>query len=328
MKNLAILLILSISFLFISCDEDTKKDEKDIKTYELTTENIANTCNAEIACGIFDTPDTVNDCVMYTLDLLSLDKDSTFGKQYYDYVLKIEDYIECVYNSNDCTVAAACIDVVLTEENCDYKTYEGSCSGNIKSSCNRYGKVIKEDCAFGNQTCVNEDGDVYCDDKKGSECDDDTYKSTCDSGVITFCQNGKILSMHCDTISGEGSICTTDTDGAFCEGAGDECDYYDYTESCDGDLKVVCGVYDTVSKIDCKKLWGADYTCTMMDSEYGKYATCMYQDVLGSCNNEPTCNGDILNYCVNGENKTFDCTEFGYNSCLEKTADNPASCGL
>ncbi len=325
MKKLLLLLLTITVFIFTACgDSDSKPGEEDGAVLDGITETIL----MIDACGLSDVVPVINEDIYTIYNVMNIDENSFLGKDNgfmpINFFKKaIENYRNCVKNSTNCDELSSCLNIEVTADTCDGKTYQESCDGNKRIICNWQGKVIKVDC--GSQTCKEKNGNARCELSKNS-CDDTTYVSNCDRNIAQGCDFGRIIKTDCSL---NGSTCKMvqehGMNRAVCEplASWPDCDEQTYKDSCEGKYVVTC-YRGKVVKNDCEKLAGEGFVCKENPdmTDIFMFAGCVYNKISTPCTSEPKCNGNVLEYCVNGETKTYDCTANDYAACSTEKAKN------
>ena len=309
-------------------------------------EKLASFCTKSRACCVEDESCTIvipiDTCVKNLYNSITLSNDS-FKKAYTYPINHTElatEVINCSLSANTCDELKHCNKAVISTTNCDPNTFTSSCDGDVLKQCNN-NKVVELDCSKRGLSCAatyfDEDSppiysckylssDIYCTDGGG----EDTYESTCvDNKTRKYCFEHRLIERDCEYELGEGSTCIIKeyqgSNYSKCEtNIKDEaCDEEDYEVVCDGQYIKYCAQSNYVQKLDCKKIAGENFSC-FIDENYSSlheylgyyYDLCVNTDLQNKCNEEtPTCNGNTLSYCLNGQTKSYDCVENGYSSC-------------
>ncbi len=320
MKKYLFLMII-LSLVFVGCDGDGDSD--DPKVTGMTIEDVANVCNAQIACGLDEgeSSESINECVNGIISIQHIDDDSLMSNLFFSAEILdlFKTSITCMDNSKTCDDYASCLKTELTDTECTPSTFENSCEDNKTLICNNFGKVVKKDCSFFNQTC--EDGE--CNDPENTECNDEEYVSTCVDDIQSLCFGGKIVKYSCKAYLKNG-VCRTMGNNTVCATENPVACDASFVESCEGSYRVSCSGKE-VTKTDCKFMYGDDFTCSL---DADGYTNCVYKELTHECEDGTKCNGSSIEYCVNGQNKTFDCKANGYSSCVEAAQGIPAYCAF
>ncbi len=293
-----------------------------VKTDTPSIEEIEEAMMITNACGLGNKITNINENIYFSMNILNIFSESLLGKGYGLFPMDTikEDFqnaINCTKNNTTCLDIASCMNIEITEDSCTPSDeYTVTCEGNKLVGCSWKGKVIKKTCQEGT-TCDADENE--CITERVEECDDDTFVDKCNAdGTVTMCEWGKIKTFSC----GEGRTCQiVNEDGEdelICmpNDSLPDCNEDTFEEHCEGQYSVKCN-RGKIVKTDCEALAGPGFICKedpdMMEAFL--FLGCVYSEVATPCDSYPSCDGNTLKYCVNGVEKTYNCTDNSYTSC-------------
>ena len=292
-----------------------------VKTDAPSLEEIEEAMMISNACGLSSEVSNINEGIYFGMNILNIFSESFLGKGYGFFPMDsikddFQNAINCIKENTTCLDIASCMDIEITEDSCTpSEEYVVTCDGNKLVDCSWKGKVIKKTCKEGT-TCDAEENE--CMKERIEECDD-TFIDKCNAdGTATICQFGKIKTFSCGEERTCQIISEDGEDELICmpNSSLPDCDEDTFEEHCDGQYSVKCN-RGKVVKADCEVLAGPGYICKEDPSffEAFLFLGCVYNEVATTCDSYPSCDGDTLKYCVNGVEKTYNCTENSYASC-------------
>ncbi len=312
MKKLFLFFLIVVT----SCSE-SKNEEK---YYNLTQNQIVKACNIKNACEI--QRNDINVCLYETSFVLALNENSPDRKRELGDI-NYNAYIYCLSQSSNCESAINCEkkyfgkEITLTE--CNPETFIESCSNSTATYCyqnksNDKYYIQRKNCSVTDEICVHnkENNKAYCETKEDNYCLE-TFES-CDDSIIKICNNNIYHEMNCKDYYENLTCGITEREGIQRV----ECIPEENAESCE---KSVCNgvIAEHCSKnkkiiTDCTKAYGIDFICVEEIEEDFSALSCELKN-NEMCDKNAFCKDGILNYCINGEDKSFDCKENGYASC-------------
>ena len=258
-------------------------------------------------------------------------------------------------DSMTCSAAGLC----EVESDCGDITTAGTCEGDTLKYCSG-GSLKTFDCASLDKTCgFDEQFDWFDCVEEGGVCTPDCGGKVCGTdgcgGSCGTCLAGQTCSAAGQCIGGEGECGNIDSKGVcegntlkYCSnGSLKEFDCTSYSKVCGYDEQF--DWYDCVDDASCTpncsgKQCGDDGcggscgTCTGGEScTPNGQCTGGGTDNCGGVTTQGQCSGNTLEYCSNGELKTFDCTSFGkicgfdaqfdWYDCIEDSSCTPSCAG-
>jgi len=287
------------------------------------------------ACGLYEEVSSLSEDIYMFINIANITKDSFLGKGLG--IIALDDFQEilkkttnCHKSTTTCTELATCLDIEITDELCDKETFTDDCESNKTVTCSWQGKVLKTTCETNTNCTIDEvDKDAECTKEEVASCDSN-FVGSCNENTITTCEWGREKTYECaergtcQVVDGRAKCIPSDTLP--------DCDSETFQSSCTQEFLFTCHE-GKVIKSDCKLIAGPDFICKENPSflEALFFGGCIHKKVATTCSNEPSCDGNILKYCVDGEEKTYNCTENDYNSCsteIVKTDDQTKEIGL
>ncbi len=249
---------------------------------------------------------------------------------------------DCAASGTECMLdesGAAFCGVPVPAGACGDVTGVGACDGDTVVWCDG-GALASLDCAAGGRICGWNDGQAFydCVDPPVSACGDVDAVGVCDGDLLSYCQDGGLVTQACDW------GCGWNADAAYYDCLAepvtpvDPCEGLDAVGTCAGDVLSYCQdsvVYDQICAFGCG--WNvaggfnecASDPCNGVDAAGycdGEYVTYCQSDVLVSelcafgcgvapdgvaeCLPDPAacgdidavglCDGDVLWYCQEG----------------------------
>jgi hypothetical protein len=232
--------------------------------------------------------------------------------------------VACLLAAVDCDAVRACVKASGAEAAvCPGTDNIDRCSGTTLVECTDQPGETPDafDCAAAGLVCGQGAtnaacGTEICDPAGGEQtsCQGDSVVH-CDTGtgvvVISDCRYTTTLScgtQGCTTAMG-GTCGTMDVGGIGCVGTGADCDPSTFTTQCNGSVLVSCR-HGKQSDVDCATLVPG-YTCA--DLGDGLF-NCMAGAACVPGQGE-SCQGNVAQFCLNGELAEIDCVAAGYSSC-------------
>ncbi len=229
------------------------------------------------------------------------------------------DVLSCAEQAASCDDIYACLGAGQT---CNPAGTMPYCDQDVLYNCADVGAVqgvlVEADCTGQGLSCLSSPNGApsICAD---SFCDPETYTANCVGNVAYNCVGAGIVEKDCSLLF-PGTTCGVAAEGGFevaqCRGDGDSCDAT-FNPSCEGDDVSVCQdgfeyVRECPSGLPCGIDPGTNQaSCGAM--------------VTAGCTPE-TCDGAELTYCLDGEPRTLDCTEFGFGGCEQDDVFEQARC--
>lgn len=255
-------------------------------------------CMFRIACDPFFPPYTMSECVGMAWQDASPAESCTFGAE------SCADVDACIGRRYE--PAEACADL------------EGwSCDGERAISCSDAGGY-SVDCELYGGSCLAHSSTVAstaygCQPSSPPTCPVDAVEGEyfCEGTRRVTCIDGEPHGVDC---AGIASDCVETGDGrAFCSDRMESCSNSG-TVVCDDDVIEVCDDYGYRVAFDC----GTSNLGCAEDSESGKIE-CLADGCETTTDCTESCLDDdkTLHFCVGGVPTTLDCTEYGYDGCID-----------
>ncbi len=258
----------------------------------LTVDELAAACIASTACRMLTYP-KVSSCLENYYTLMEPQRLTGVWDKIY----------RCVNAAaGDCKAVEACYDL---RGDCD-KDYRASCSGATAVTCDLIsGKAYAVDCSDAQMDCAVKPGYASqavctpgtCQTSLGNVCQQDVFIN-CVSGVSEAYDCG-LFGMSCDVAK--------NSDGCLGESS-QWCEARKFSPRCDGEKAVSC-VGGREHAEDCSKRTLRDSKCS------GGYCVARGAACSGEMNR---CSGKLLEACLDGVWKTFDCEQLGLKPCADK----------
>jgi hypothetical protein len=284
----------------------------DKKPYgKVTLEQLVDACIVSSACQVKTYP-RISNCV----------------EDYYNLALRLgrgpvyDQIFGCLAEAKgDCDAAFECYGSHRAAGSCD-TTYQAKCDGEKALTCDTLaGKVFTFDCSHAGLTCKTRSPG------SAGTFEADCTPGGCKSGDPRQCDGDKLISCKGDgnlelvDCSVQGLTCAPSPATAALECTGEtteECDMPvmppdPYTPKCEGSVALTC-VNNRVHREDCAQ---RPYNKGCKDGACvpaGKQCTDEFN----------RCQGEKLQYCLDGAWRTADCAALGLGPC--KTLTNGADC--
>jgi hypothetical protein len=197
---------------------------------------------------------------------------------------------------------------------CGTVTDAGSCNSQATTAtyCDN-GELQVETCQ-GNDTCgYSGQADGWrCVAPSEDLCQGETNYGSCDSDVLTWCEDGQLLTRDCG-FCGESCELYDNNYGFVCNQT--ECGGLDYQGACNGDVAEWCDNGERKEQ-DCA---ATGQVCDWVNNEVGYF--CADNLDCGDLDWSGECNGDVVEWCNHdNERETRDCSD--YNSTCGYVSDD------
>jgi len=290
--------------LLLACSDDGESKPLE----QITFDALVNACIVSSACGVKRYP-KVGECVdyYYTTHLplgLGPVYDRIFG---------------CLAQAKgDCAAAFDCYGSHKAAGRCD-TTYVAKCEGSKALSCDTLagpdgdGRVFTFDCADAALTCsTRKSGSLFEADCTPGPCSAPGTNRKCEGDRRISCKaDGNIEVIDCAV---QGLVCEKSplTGALDCTGeASDECDIPPdaHQNRCEGSVAVTC-VNNKIHRQDCAK---RPYNTRCVAGECKPAGSACDADDFNRCQ------GDKLEYCLDGTWRSVDCAAIGLRPCKPTT---------
>jgi len=284
-------------------------DETSNSIYEkIAFDQLVNACIVSSACSVKRYP-RISDCV-----------DSYFNLALRFGLGPVYDQIfGCLADAKgDCDAAFECYGSHRAAGTCD-TTYQAKCSSNKALTCdtlagpNGNGRVFTFDCSHAGLSCRT---------RQGGSFEADCTVGACNTGDPRRCDGNRLLScktdgnLELDDCATRGLVCgKTATGGLECIGEMDEACDSSYQAHCmaGADVAAIC-VNGKVHREDCTR---------RPFNKRCEAAACVRSGT--ACADEfNRCQGDKMQYCLDGSWHTVDCVGIGLGACAPSV--NGADC--
>lgn len=231
------------------------------------------------------------------------------------------DVVACAEQAGSCDEVFACVG---QGDTCNAAGTMPYCESDVLYNCANVGTtqgvLIEADCSAHGLSCLSSPNGAPSICAEGF-CDPNVYVANCVGDVAYNCVGAGLVAKDCALLFPGTSCGVADESGvtvAQCRGDG---------EPCDATLKPAC-VGDDVKV--CQD--GFEYTrvcppglpCGVDPSTNA--ASCG-ATVTAGCTPE-TCDGSELTYCLDGEPRVLDCTQYGFGGCVQDDVFDQARCAL
>lgn len=303
LKNSLYCALVAALICFQGCSDDTsaKQDasvdgaSSDAGTTSgpLTIDELINACIRATSCRMLPYP-KVHSCVDNYFDLLQVQNVSAVWNKLY----------RCVnLAKGDCGAIEKCYDY---RGSCD-NSYKASCSGTTAITCDLIsGRAYALDCAAAKMDCA-----VKKNYPSQAVCTPGTCVSSmgnvCNGTVLINCVSGISEAYNCGLF---GMTCEMNNFVKGCRGekTNTNCSPKKFSASCSSNTAVTC-VGNQEHHEDCTKKINRKTKCS------GGACVEAGTECSGNMNR---CKGKLLEACLNGKWKTFDCEKLGLDPCINK----------